>query len=579
MKVDIDPEGRLAEPRQTTLVLASVLPGCRTFASGAATVAAALGFFAPALGAGAPAPFDLLIRNGTVIDGSGALPVRTDVAVRGELIEFIGDGSKLEAGRIVDARGLIVAPGFIDPHSHADGVLVNPAAPQDRVSLATASQGVTTAVFGPDGFYSLATIRQRMQAFSSGGVGVNYAFYVGHNGIRRETLGDPHAKATHGDIARMAAQVRDAMVLGAVGLSTGLMYDPGMFADTEEVVALAREVAPFGGIYDSHVRDPVFHLIDSDKEALEIGRRAGIGAKIAHEKAPGLLNHGRAVDIVALINSERSAGFNAVVDQYPYDGASTGLLRNLFVLPDSPRGARPDTPLEQLRKMLSDSKQRAVVRQLSENGIDGGFTWLKAVGYGGLRIVSSPDDPALVGRNIELLARERGASGFDTLADLAMHHDSIRLTMADIAESDIRLLMVQPWTMIGSDGNGIDAARDPRVCEHPRSLGTFPRVLGHYARDLGVLSLPDAIRKMTSLPADYLHLSDRGRIQQGKVADITVFDPARVSDRATYEKPCELSVGITHVFVNGVAVFEEGRATGALPGRFVKRAGPHSTGD
>lgn len=532
---------------------------------------AALTLVWPMLVQAASPPFDLLIRNGIVIDGSGALPLRADVGVRNGIIEFIGDGSKFTAKRVVDASGLIVAPGFIDPHSHADGVLVNPNAPQDRVSLATASQGVTTAVFGPDGFYSLATIRQRMQAFGSTGIGVNYAFYIGHNGMRRETLKDPHAKASQADIAIMATEVREAMKLGAVGLSTGLMYDPGMFADTDEVVALAREVAPFGGIYDSHVRDPVFHLIASDKEALEIGRRAGIGAKIAHEKAPGLMNHGRAVDIVALINAERSAGFDAVVDQYPYDGASTGLLRNLFVLPGLPRGARADTPLDALRKMLADSQQRAVVRDLTENGVDGGFTWLRAVGYGGLRIVTSPDDPALVGKNIELLARERGLSGFDTLADLVLHHDAIRLTMADIAEADIRLLMVQPWTMIGSDGNGVDSARNPQACEHPRSLGTFPRVLGHYARDLGVLSLPDAIRKMTSLPADYLHLSDRGRIKQGNAADITVFDPARVADRATYEKPCELSVGIAHVFVNGVAVFENGNVTGALPGRFVPR--------
>ena len=283
------------------------------------------------------------------------------------------------------------------------------------------------------------------------------------------------------------------------------------------------------------------------------------------------MNHGRAVDIVALVNHERSDGFDAVVDQYPYDGASTGLLKNLFILPNATRGRGEDTPIGPLRKMLADPTQRAAIRQLTENGVDGGFSWLKAVGYGGLRVVTSPEEPGLVGRNIELLARERGTSGFDTLAELVMKHDAIRLTMADINENDIRLIMVQPWTMIGSDGNGIDAARDPRVCEHPRSMGTFPRVLGHYVRDLGVLSLPDAVRKMTSLPATYMHLSDRGRIEVGRAADITVFDPLRVADTATYEKPCELSVGIEHVFVNGVAVFEGGKPTGALPGRFVPR--------
>ena len=233
------------------------------------------------------ADLDLLIRNGTVIDGTGALPMRADVGVRDGRIEFIGDGAKLNATRIVDAKGLVVAPGFIDPHSHADRVLVDPSQPQNRVSLATASQGVTTAVFGPDGFYSATTIAKRMEELKTPGVAVNYAFYVGHNGIRREVMKDPHAKATAEEMTRMAGEVRRGMELGAVGLSTGLMYDPGMFGDTDEVVALAKEVAPFKGIYDSHVRDPVFHLIDSDKEALEIGRRAGIGAKIAHEKGSG----------------------------------------------------------------------------------------------------------------------------------------------------------------------------------------------------------------------------------------------------------------------------------------------------
>ena len=522
--------------------------------------------------AGAAQPeFDLLIRNGTLIDGTGGLSIHADVAVRNGLIQFIGDGANKHATRTVDATALIVAPGFIDVHSHADRVLLDAGKTSDRVSLATASQGVTTAVFGPDGFYSVAAIKQRIKAFKSPGVGVNYAFYIGHNGIRREVLKDPHGKPTAEELTRMSGEVRRGMELGAVGFSTGLMYDPGMFAATDEVVAMAAQVAPFGGIYDSHVRDPVFHLIESDKEALEIGRRAAIGAKIAHEKAPGLMNHGRAIEIVSLVNHERSNGFNAVVDQYPYDGASTGLLKDIFILPNAREHS--GTPLTPLRQMLADPAQRTAIKQLTENGVDGGFSWLKAVGYGGLRIVTSPDETPLVGKNIEVLASERSLAGFDLIADLVMKHDAIRVTMADIDESDVRLIMVQPWTMVASDGNGIDAAHDPAVCEHPRSMGTFPRVLGRYVRELGVLSLPDAIRKMTSLPAGYLHLNDRGRIQVGRAADITLFDPQRIADRATYEKPCELSVGIEYVFVNGVAVFEGGKATGALPGRFVPRQG------
>lgn len=535
-------------------------------------VATLSSFVVPAALFAAAPDFDLLIRSGSVLDGTGALAVRADVGIRDGVIQFVGDATQRSAARSIDANGLVVAPGFIDVHSHADGVISDEGPAPERTSFATASQGVTTAVFGPDGFYSATRIAERMDTFRRLGIGVNYAFYVGHNGIRREVLADSHTNATPADIDRMGTEVRRAMTAGAVGLSTGLMYDPGMFADTDEVVALAKYVAPFGGSYDSHVRDPVLHLLDSDREALEIGRRAGVGVKIAHEKAPGLMNHGRAVDIVKLVNHERSQGLDVVVDQYPYDGASTGLLKDLFIVPGQPAQALDDNPIEVVRTALADATQRAAVRTATENGIDGGFSWLKAVGYGGLRVVSSAQQPALVGRNIELLARERGVDGFDLLADLVTRYDDLRLTMADIDEADIRLLMVQPWTMIASDGNGIDTARSARVCGHPRTMGTFPRVLGHYARDLGVLSLPDAVRKMTSLPAQYLRLKGRGRIAVGLAADITVFDPQRVADRATYERPCESSVGIEYVFVNGVGVVERGEATGALPGRFVPRS-------
>lgn len=523
----------------------------------------------------AVAGFDVLIRNGSLLDGTGALAVTADVGIQGGFIRFIGDGSQLSAARIIDATGLVVAPGFIDVHSHADGVLAEAgASAADRGSLATSSQGITTAVFGPDGFYSPATIGRRIADFQARGVGVNYAFYVGHNGIRSEVMADPHAKASAVDILRMAEQVRRGMDMGAVGLSTGLMYDPGMYADTDEVVALAAQAAPFHGIYDSHVRDPVFRLIESDKEALDIARRAGIGAKIAHEKAPGLMNHGRAIDIVALINRERSQGRDVVADQYPYDGASTGLLKDVFILPDKARKPGAGTPARELLAMLVDPRQRAELRAATEHGVDGGFSWLKAVGYGGLRIVVSPRNAGLIGKNIERLAAERGSSGFDVLADLVIADGEIRLTMADIDETDIRLIMVQPWTMIASDGNGIDSKHSPSVCGHPRSMGTFPRVLGRYVRDLGVLSLPDAIRKMTALPADYLQLRDRGRLTVGHAADVTIFDADAIGDRATYASPCELSVGVAYVLINGITVFADGKSTGALPGRFVSRQPP-----
>lgn len=514
---------------------------------------------------------DLIIRGGTVIDGTGAPGYPADVGVQAGRIVRVGDLADVAATHVLDARGRVVAPGFIDAHSHVPHRLVRSQGPLDFTQLLT--QGITTVVDGPDGNFAPAEIHRLIATLSERGSSINYAFYVGHNGIRRQVMGNRPDAPTAAELDTMRRLVREGMEMGCLGLSTGLMYQPGMFSKTEEVVALAREVAPFGGIYDSHTRNPVFELLASDQEAIDIGRQAGIPVKLAHVKPVGLINQGLAAAEVELVEAARRAGRTVVADQYPYDGAATAALEEIVIVPGEllATAAKPDPG--ELRRLLADPAARAEIRRTSEQGLRGGFAWIKAVGYGSMRIVHAPSSPSLVGRNIQLLAEERRADPFDLVAELIVANpEPVIVTLGSVAEEDVRTLMVQPWTMIASDGAYVDPARPQG--HHPRSTGTFTRVLGHYVRDVGLLSLPEAIRKMTSFPAAHLNLHDRGRIAVGLVADLTVFDPATIRDRSSYVDPAALSEGVVHVVVNGMPVLQDGAATGALPGRFVKRQAP-----
>lgn len=509
-------------------------------------------------------PYDLLIRNGTVVDGTGKKAFRADVGIRDGKIELVGAAKKASAKKTLDARGLIVAAGFVDVHNHTERAI---ATPERRFNEGFLRQGVTTIVGGPDGSASPKDMRQLLAAYQKNGVATNVAFYVGHNAIRREVVGMDHRLATPDELAKMRALVREGMELGAVGLSTGLMYEPGMWADTAEVVALASEVRPFGGTYDSHVRDPVKRFLESDEECIEIGRRAGIPAKIAHEKAVALENAGKIRDVIAMVERARQSGHEVVTDQYPYDGAATGTLQGIIVVPPDLR-AQPDFDL---KKALRDPALRARIRDASENGVNGGFAWLKATGYTAMRITSSKDYPSQIGKYLSQISEERKLARFDALAELYLASEHpVGITLGAIKEEDVRLLMKQPWNMIASDGAYVDAKSKPNG-EHPRATGTFPRVLGHYVRDTKVLTLEDAVYKMTWLPASHLRLTDRGKLAPGLAADVTVFNPKTIRDLSTWDEPNRYSEGVVHVIVNGVPVVESGGLTGAAPGVFVKR--------
>jgi N-acyl-D-aspartate/D-glutamate deacylase len=527
------------------------------------------------------ARYDLVLHHGTVVDGTGAPRFVGDVAIAKGRIAGVGDLGPYVAGEEIDVTGLVVAPGFIDVHSHADEGLIDPRLKTDKGFV---TQGVTTSVFGVDGEYSLDTIRTFMQTFDHQGVGTNYLFYVGHGGIRKKVMGMDDRAPTTEELQRMQDIVRDAMQQGMIGLSSGLMYLPGRYARTKELIALAQVTSQFEGLYDSHIRDPASHLMDSIRECIEIGERAGAKPHLAHLKAVGKRNFGRVKDIVQLVNLDRARGIPVTADVYPYDGASARKLVAVLVpppgsgmtakyerledssIPRAERAALLAGLTDYWQKALRQPEVREKIRKATESPPPGEFSWVQTVGYGSFRVVVSTL-PWARGRMIQDLAEARGVNAFDLIAELILAEGSqTKITLGAIDEAEVRTLLKQPWVMISSDGKltGLAAASG-----HPRYRGTFPRVLGRYVREWGVLSLEQAIHKMTGLSAQYLGLAHRGRLAKGNWADITVFDPDKIIDRATWDHPERYSEGVVDVLINGIFALREGEMTGRTPGRFL----------
>ena len=523
------------------------------------------------------AQIETLFVGATLYDGSGEPGVIRAVGITGEEIVYVGDPAGTTASEVIDISGLAIAPGFIDVHNHSVPPILEPS---KKLNEGFVRQGVTTVFAGPDGSMTPNHLTQIKAALDEQGAGTNVAAYVGHNPIRTEVMGDEQKKKspTTEQLDAMRAQVRAGMELGAWGFSTGLMYEPGMFSETDEVVALAQEVAAFDGVYDSHVRDPVHHFVESHTEAIEVGRRAGIPSKLGHLKSVGLQNESKIKDIIALVEARRATGHEVVSDQYPYDGAATSTLythpdfpergTGILVIPDDVRAEFGGDPFD-LEAALSNKAARERLREASENGIDGGFAWLKATGYSSMRIVHSEDFPDLVDTYLSELAKQRGVAPFDAVAELLLTANKpVWVTLGAIKEWEVRELLVQPWNMVASDGEYCDPSTP---ASHPRSTGTFPRLLGHYVRDEGLLSLEEAIRKITSLPADYHRMKDRGRIKTGLKADLVVFDPKTIIDNSTFTEPSRLATGVVHVVVNGEFVLRDSGLTGQAPGRFLRK--------
>jgi N-acyl-D-aspartate/D-glutamate deacylase len=468
---------------------------------------------------------------------------------------------------VIDARNRIVSPGFVDAHNHADAGLQSEA---EHLNEQFLSQGVTTVVLGPDGEHSPARIEALLTSFARRGTGTNVAFYVGHNGIRSEVMGGrQNREPSRSELDRMTTLVRQGMLLGAVGLSSGLMYSPGLFSETDEIVALASAVAPFDGIFEVHVRDPHRALLQSQWEAIEVARRAKVPLDLTHLTTPGKHHRGLMNAAIEQIEDARREGIQVVADQYPYPAVMTIQLWGVLNYP-----REMGTPTRAaIRAALRDPQLRARIREETLSGGATGFSQLKASGASSLLIMAAPDLPQYEGWFVSDVAAELALDGFDAVADLLDRSKAdIVVSLGGFAEEDMRKLMERPWVMIASDGAArIGSRSSPFASPHPRSTGTFPRILGRYFREEGVLALTEAVRRMTSAPSEFLGLADRGRLIEGAAADIVIFDPRTVSDRSSWKEPELLAVGIETVLVNGKVALRNGQVTGAAPGMLLRR--------
>lgn len=506
--------------------------------------------------------YDLLLTGGTVIDGTGAAGRGADVAIRdGRIVAVGADLPRDSTTRTIDAAGHVVAPGFIDLHAHLDPLLRLPGAES------AVRQGVTTALGGPDGT-SPWPLAAYLDSASMLGLGINVAFLVGHNTIRGQVMGRENRAPTADELARMKGMVAQGMDEGAFGLSTGLRYIPGAFSETDEVVELSAVAAERGGIYTSHLRDEGMQLIAGVAEAIDIGRRAGIPVVLTHHKVIGRPMWGSSERTLAMVDSARAAGIDVMADQYPYTASYTGIS---VLVPQWALAGGDDAFVERIADpALRDSIVSGIIWNI-ENDRGGGD-------LSRVQLALVEWDRSLEGRTLaDWATRENLPLTPATGAELvirAMERGGASAIYHVMDEGDVERIMRHPFTAIGSDGRLVQPGEGH---PHPRWYGTFPRVLARYVRERGVLTLEEAIRKMTVLPADRLGLTDRGRIVEGAAADIVIFDPATVVDRATFEAPHQYPDGIPYVIVNGVPVVDGGVYTDARPGEVLRRTGstPH----
>jgi N-acyl-D-aspartate/D-glutamate deacylase len=530
-------------------------------------------------------PYDLLIRHGTVVDGSGNPWFRGDVAVRGDRIVAVGRVPAGAARREIDARGLVVAPGFIDMHSHSDYLLL-----EDGLAQSKVRQGVTTEVLGegtsaapckgkvPGGRASpggkevtWTTLAGYFDALEKAGVSVNVASYAGLDNLWRGVMSDSHERPSPKQFGEMKELLDEAMRDGAFGLSTLLAMPPGSLATTDDLVDLCGVVAKHGGLFSTHSRNEGTEVFAAVKEAIAVGERAGVPVDIIHLKIADQKLWGRMGEVAALIEAARGRGVNVQANVYPYTRGNNDLAS--IIPPWAHEGGRA-----KMLQRLKDPAQRTRMKKDIREGIEGWYNHYTAVGGDWGRMLVSGKG-AYEGLTVDRIfaARARGKEPppdtLDLLFDLLIEQGgSVSTVYAHHTEEDMRRALAQPWCSVGSDGSAY-AVEGPlrRGNPHPRSFGTFPRVLGVYVRELKLLRLEDAVRKMTSLNAAKLGIVDRGLLRPGNFADLTLFDPVRVIDRATYTEPFRYPEGIEYVIVNGQVVLERGKHTGARPGHALRR--------
>lgn len=498
---------------------------------------------------------DVLIRGGLVYDGSASAARKADVAIRGDRVVFVGNSAKWTAPRIVDAKGLIVAPGFIDPHIHAGGDLTS----KERVSRQAGyalMQGLTTAITGNDGGGTFE-IAKTLDGFKRDSIGPNAALLVGQGTVRGAVMGPTARAPTPAEMDSMKALVEKAMREGAFGISTGLYYAPGSFSTTAEVIELAKVAAAHGGYYDSHTRDESSYtvgLLASVQEALDIGRAAHIPVNLSHIKALGVDVWGRSPDVIALVKKAQAEGVVVTADQYPWTASGTSLSAAL--LPRWSEAGGRDSLLARLNDPATRTKIASEMRDNMRRRGGAASLLMTSVSNQSVR-------DAALGKTLEQYAAGKGQDPIDAAIDL-IKVGGAGLASFNMNEADIEMFMREPWVMTGSDGSG----------GHPRLYGTYPRKIRNYVLDKPVITMERMINGSTGQVADALGIPKRGYLRPGYFADVIVFDPKTIRDVATYVEPRKLAVGMRWVFVNGTAAVANGELTGALPGRGLSKVDP-----
>jgi N-acyl-D-aspartate/D-glutamate deacylase len=485
---------------------------------------------------------DILIRNGSVIDGSGSPAETMDVGIQADRIVLLEANSHARATRVIDASGLIVAPGFIDPHTHTLGDLNSR---ERRGNEPYLMQGVTTVITGNDGS-SPVDIARALAHWNEAGIGTNAALFIGEGSVRAEVMGMSAAPASPEQLERMKALVARGLKAGAAGMSTGLFYAPGSFASTDEIIALAKNAAAGGGIYDTHMRDESSYsigLLAAVNETIRVGREAGLPVHISHIKALGKDTWGMSPQVIALIRQARQDGVRITASQYPYEASGTSVGASLL-----PRWAEAGGKPALLSRFADPSVGPGLLAEMEKN--------LERRGGPESILITKARNTALNGHTLGAIAKEQHKSPVEAAVAIIKDGDA-GVASFNMRDDDIKNFMREDWVMTCSDGSD----------GHPRKYGTYPRKLRKYVLDEHVISMPFAIRSSTSLPAETFGFKNRGLLKIGFFADITLFDPNTIRDNATYEHPQILAAGIRYLFVNGKLAVDNGRRTDALAGR------------
>jgi dihydroorotase/N-acyl-D-amino-acid deacylase len=535
----------------------------------------------------AQSSFDLVITNGHIIDGTGSPWYSGDLGIRDGKVAAIGNLSAAPRKRTIDAAGKVVAPGFIDMLGQSElSILVDPRLPSkifqgitaeitgEGNSIAPLNDAIIQSDLAGYDHYHLTpdwrTFRQYFARLEKQGMGINLASYVGATQVRRFVLGDDNVQPTPAQLDQMKSLVRDAMKDGAVGVSTALEYAPAPYAKTDELIALAAEGGKFGGIYSTHMRNESDSVLDAIDEALRIGREAHVPVEIWHIKVAGKNNWGRMPEVVAKINAARAAGADVTADTYAYTAWFNDF--SAFV----PQWAHDGGTAKLVARLKDPATRQRIRKEMLTPSKDWDNEWQEIPGPDAIMIgvVQNPKMLPLQGKRLSEIAKLWNKDPIDALLDFLIEDPDTGVAVFGMSQPDVTLALQQPWVAIDNDSSGTSPeGLLGQEHPHPRAYGTFPRILRKYVREEKVLTLEDAIRKFSALPAQRLRLTDRGVLKSGMWADVVIFDPATVRDLATFDNPNQLSEGMDYVLVNGVPVIDQGKMTGALPGRVLRGPG------